>query len=83
MCWKNKEVGGVKKSSSDETWNGFKFLLRMWSTIGCHMSIQHEFNNNGVDHHVDMTNRNGHRCEKTGEKQIELSFSNRHEKIAF
>ncbi len=47
------------------------------------MSIQNEFNNNGVDHHVDMTNRNGHRCEKTGEKQIELSFSNRHEKIAF
>jgi hypothetical protein len=42
-----------------------------------------KFNNNGVDHHVDVTNRNGHRCEKTGEKQIELSFSNRHEKIAF
>ncbi len=68
---KNKEVGGVKKSSSDKTWNGFKFLLRMWSTIECHMSIQHEFNNNGVDHHVDLKNRNGHCGEKTVEKQNE------------
>jgi hypothetical protein len=35
------------------------------------MSIQHEFNNNGVDHHVDLKNRNGHCGEKTVEKQNE------------
>ncbi len=45
------------------------------------MSIQHEFNNNGVDHHVDLKNRNGDRCEKTGEKQNELSFLMKHFQI--
>jgi hypothetical protein len=45
------------------------------------MSIQHEFNNNGVDHHVDLKNRNGHRREKTWEKQNELSLLMKHFEI--
>jgi hypothetical protein len=53
-----------------------------------YMSIQYEFNNNGLDHHVDLKNRNGDRCEKTREKRkwiiiTDEAFSNRHEKIAF
>jgi hypothetical protein len=81
MCWKNKEVGGVKRSSSDETWNGFKFLLRMWSTIGCHMSIQHEFNNNGVDHSCRLEKKKWTSLWKAGEKQNELSFLMKHFQI--
>ncbi len=88
MCWKNKEVGGVKRSSSDETWNGFKFLLRMWSTIGCHMSIQHEFNNNGVDHSCRLEKKKWTSLWKDRRKTKWIiipdeAFSNRHEKTAF
>lgn len=53
----------------------------MRSTIGCHMSIQHEFNNNGLDHHVDLKSRNGDSCEKTREKQNELSLLMKHFQI--